>query len=144
MSKETQIVEAEQESTNIETTQAEEIEAKLERIEQIIVQRESFSGPLPHPDHFKRYNQTVPGSANRLLRMAEDDLAHIHKMKQQQASIEKIATIGGLLTGWSIAMVALIGSGYLILNGHDIAGAVLGTGSLASLVGIFVYGRKSK
>ena len=49
MSKETQIVEAEQESTNIETTQAEEIEAKLERIEQIIVQKsESFSGPLPH------------------------------------------------------------------------------------------------
>lgn len=144
MSKETQVIEAEQEATNIETTQAEEIEAKLERIEQIIVQRESFSGPLPHPDHLKRYNQIVPGSANRLLKMAEDDLAHIHKMKQQQASIEKIATIGGLLTGWSIAMVALLGSGYLILNGHDIAGAMLGTGSLASLVGIFVYGRKSK
>lgn len=145
MSKESVITKTEQKSANPETIQAEEIEAKLERIEQIIIQREeSFSGPLPHPEHFKKYNQILPGSGNRLLKMAEDDLAHIHKMKQQQASIEKIATIGGLFTGWSIAIVALVGSGYLILNGHDIAGAVLGTGSLASLVGVFVYGRKSK
>ncbi len=145
MSKENVLAKAEQESANPEILQAEEIKAELDRIEQILIKREeSFSGPLPHPEHFKKYNQIVPGSANRLLKMTEDDLKHIHTIQTSQMLIEKIATIGGLIAGWSIAVIALVGSGYLILENHDIAGTVLGTGTLTTLVGVFVYGRKSQ
>ncbi|MDN5077627.1 DUF2335 domain-containing protein [Aliarcobacter butzleri] len=133
----------EQESANQELLQAEEIiKAEIGRLEQIIIKREeSFSGPLPHPEHFKKYNQIVPGSANRLLKMAEDDLAHAHSMQRKQLNIELFAVVAGLIVGATIALVALIGSGYLIMQGHDIAGAILGGGSLASLVGVFIYGR---
>ncbi|MFW2600176.1 DUF2335 domain-containing protein [Aliarcobacter butzleri] len=144
MSKENVITKVEQESANPETIQAEEIKAELERIEQILVQKESFSGPLPHPEHFKKYNQIVPGSANRLLKMAEDDLAHVHSIQRRQSNTETAATILGLISGFAIAIIALVGSGYLIMQGHDVAGAVLGTGSLASLVSVFVYGKKSQ
>ena len=143
MSKENVIAKTEQESA--EALHAEEIKAELERIEQILIKKEErFSGPLPHPEHFKKYNQIVPGSANRLLKMAEDDLAHIHSIQKSQVLMENIATIGGLITGWSIAVISLVGSGYLIMNGHDVAGSILGGTSLASLVGVFVYGRKSQ
>lgn len=143
MNKENVIAKTEQESA--EALHAEEIKAELERIEQILIKKEErFSGPLPHPEHFKKYNQIVPGSANRLLKMAEDDLAHIHSIQKSQVLMENIATIGGLITGWSIAVISLVGSGYLIMNGHDIAGSILGGTSLASLVGVFVYGRKSQ
>lgn len=145
MNKENVVAKKEQESANPEVIQAEEIKAELDRIEQILIKREeSFSGPLPHPEHFKKYNQIVPGSANRLLKMTEDDLKHIHTIQISQMSIEKIATIGGLIAGWTIAVIALVGSGYLILENHDIAGTVLGTGTLTTLVGVFVYGRKSQ
>ncbi len=145
MNKENVVAKTEQESANPEIIQAEEIKAELDRIEQILIKREeSFSGPLPHPEHFKKYNQIVPGSANRLLKMTEDDLKHIHTIQNSQMSIEKIATIGGLIAGWTIAIIALVGSGYLILENHDIAGTVLGTGTLTTLVGVFVYGRKSQ
>ena len=32
---------------------------------------EAFSGPLPSPDAFERYNQVVPDAGNRILAMAE-------------------------------------------------------------------------
>lgn len=145
MNKENVVAKTEQESANPEVIQAEEIKAELDRIEQILIKKEeSFSGPLPHPEHFKKYNQIVPGSANRLLKMTEDDLKHIHTIQTSQMSIEQIATIGGLIAGWTIAVIALVGSGYLILENHDIAGTVLGTGTLTTLVGVFVYGRKSQ
>ena len=76
--------------------------------------------------------------------MAEDDLSHIHSIQKSQITIEAIATIGGLIIGGIIAITALVGSGYLIIKGHDVAGALLGTGTLSSLVGIFVYGRRSQ
>ena len=51
-------------------------------------------------------------------------LKHIHNIQNSQISIEKIATIGGLIAGWTIAVIALLGSGYLIIENHDIAGTV--------------------
>ena len=54
MNKENVVAKTEQESANPEIIQAEEIKAELDRIEQILIKREeSFSGPLPHPEHFK-------------------------------------------------------------------------------------------
>jgi len=105
---------------------------------------ESFSGPLPHPDHFRKYNQTVAGSANRLLKMVEDDLMHRHYVQKKQTNIEAFAVVIGLIAGTIIALVALIGSGYLIIKGHDTVGAILGTGSLGSLVSVFIYGKITK
>ena len=36
----------------------------------------TFQGPLPHPDHFEKYNEILPGSAERILKMAENQ--HIY------------------------------------------------------------------
>lgn len=154
MNEENVIIKTEQESANNLTSinkediqiLKNEVHSELEEIreiKQILIKREeSFSGPLPHPDHFRKYNQIVPGSANRLLKMAEDDLKHIHDMQKSQDFTNKMATLSGLFAGWSIAMVCLIGSGYLIMNDHDVAGAVLGAGALTSLVSVFVVGKK--
>lgn len=34
-------------------------------------QREYFEGPLPHPKMFKQYESILPGSADRIITMAE-------------------------------------------------------------------------
>jgi len=38
--------------------------------------RQDFTGPLPHPSILAGYNQVLPGSAERILVMAEKQLDH--------------------------------------------------------------------
>lgn len=40
---------------------------------EVIHVQTSFSGPLPSPEDFARYNQTLPGAADRILAMAEKE-----------------------------------------------------------------------
>ena len=38
-----------------------------------IFSQSEYSGPLPHPITFEGYEKTIPGSANRIIIMAEDN-----------------------------------------------------------------------
>ncbi len=120
----------------------EQIKVISQEVKQVIVKNEKFIGPLPHPEHFAKYNEIVKGSGDRLIRMAEKDLSHQHFMQKLYGFMDGFTAIGGLIIGAIVAMTSLLGSGYLILQNHDIAGTVLGTGALSSLVGVFVYGTK--
>ena len=37
---------------------------------------ETFSGPLPHPDLLRKYDSTMPGSAERIFRYVEQEAEH--------------------------------------------------------------------
>lgn len=41
--------------------------------QQIVARAESFAGPLPHPDLLKKYDEVLPGTAERILAMAEEE-----------------------------------------------------------------------
>ena len=47
-------------------------EQKTNLVQTLSVSR-SFSGPLPPPEDFERYNQVAPDAANRILAMAEKE-----------------------------------------------------------------------
>jgi hypothetical protein len=42
---------------------------------------ELFRGPLPPPDHFKGYEEVVPGGAREILNMAKREQRHRHRMQ---------------------------------------------------------------
>lgn len=46
---------------------------------------EQFSGPLPRPQDLAKYNETLPGAAERILVMAEKEQAHRHEMDKEEA-----------------------------------------------------------
>lgn len=50
-------------------------EKRLELINVLQVSRvqTTFSGPLPPPEDFKRYNEVLPNAADRILSMAENE-----------------------------------------------------------------------
>lgn len=50
----------------------------------------SYSGPLPHPDLFAQYDSVVPGAAERILSMAEQNL-ELQSESIQNERIEKKA-----------------------------------------------------
>ena len=56
--------------------------------QQTIVQHQ-YSGPIPPPDALKGYEDVCPGSADRILAMAEREAVHRHKYETEVLEIQK-------------------------------------------------------
>ncbi len=50
-----------------------EVKAEIQREVSIVAHQESYSGPLPPASEFAKYNETLPGAAERILAMAEKE-----------------------------------------------------------------------
>lgn len=108
------------------------------------VQRTTFAGPLPPPTLFAEYDRIVPGGAERLLKMAENQSEHRQLLEKSVIKSDIKKSYLGVIFGFLIGMTGLCLSGYVILHGHDLAGSALGGTSLISLVSVFVYGKRGK
>lgn len=102
------------------------------------------SGPLPSPDVLAQYNQVLPGAAERIIRMAEDQQAHRFKMETKVAATESRNSTLGIATGFIIGMTTIIGGIIGILYGKELSGLAFGGTGLVSLVGVFIYGTRSR
>ena len=69
---------------------------------------EAFAGPLPHPDHYAAYEQTLVGAADRILVLTERQSSH----RQSQEAVELRANIDARTRGqWFAFIVALTSLG---------------------------------
>lgn len=102
-----------------------------------------FSGPLPLPEHLARYDEILPGSAERMLKMAESQA--LHRQRIESAVIDSGAQNSrlGLVFAFIICMTCLAISAWGMYVGNGIAGAVVGALGLGSIVGAFIYGTNS-
>ncbi len=107
-----------------------------------VVVKHSFSGPLPPPEVLKRFDEVVPGSAERIIKMAEGQFAHRTELERKVISSDIARSKLGQVLGFIIAIVGLICSVIISLYGNQIAGTILGVGTLASLVSVFMYGSR--
>ena len=101
----------------------------------------SYSGPLPPPEALQRYDQILPGSANRIIKMAESQ--HEHRQKPEKTVVESNAFSQkvGLILGFVVAMTAIVGGIWLAGEGKSGSGVTAIIAALAALVGVFVYGK---
>jgi len=90
------------------------------------------------------YETILPGAAERILAMAENQSNHRQKMEAKALSFEGRNSLLGILAGWFIGVFGLSVAGFCIYTGHDTAGGVIGGVSLASLVGTFIYGTRER
>jgi len=114
---------------------------------------QQYSGPLPHPDMLIKYEDALPGSADRIIKMAElqslhrqsveksESEAKIHLEKQYQKS-EFIITVFGQIFAFAICVLALSLGVYCILNGILWAGGFLGGFPIVAIIGMFLFKRK--
>lgn len=100
----------------------------------ILAQQQKWSGPLPAPADLEHFNDIVPGSADRILRMAEAEGEHARKMQSRSVTWTIITTILGQFFGFGIACGGLYGSYLLALAGHPWVAATMAGGSLATIV----------
>lgn len=107
----------------------------------VIAQESQFHGPIPHPEHLARYDAIVPGAAERILCMAEDDAAHQQHM--ERAALEAAArhVARGQHYGLGIGLAGLIASVVMALFGHEWSASIIGGSTVVGLVAAFVVGR---
>lgn len=105
---------------------------------------QAFSGPLPHPDILKKFDEVVPGAAERIIKMAEGQFEHRTALERKVIESDIERSKRGQVLGFLIAIVGLVASALIAIFGNAIAGGIIGVGTLASLVGVFMYGAKTR
>lgn len=117
--------------------QRDQIVARVVRV----TQSEMFQGPIAHPKHLRQYEDILPGSADRIIRMAESQLEHSQKMQERVLDAEIYDHKSGRLYGF-LALTALIVGGVVTgaLGMEALSLAFLGAGALG-VVGSFIRGK---
>jgi len=119
----------------------EEKRVHLQAVLQSAFRMSHFSGPLPPPEALAGYEKILPGAADRIFKMAEDQNAHRRHLEttaiESKVSVQKWGLIGGLV----VAMTAIGGGIYLTAHGMSGSGLAAIITPLAALVGVFIYGK---
>lgn len=105
-------------------------------------QREYFEGPLPHPKMFKQYESILPGSADRIITMAEKQ--QDHRMQLEKIAIEGQvkSNVRGQSFGFATFIVGLLVSIAFAYFGMYTYAGILATGTIVTIVGLFLNGEK--
>lgn len=118
-------------------------EDKREEFISRIVLQEQYSGPLAHPRIVAGYERFLPGSADRILSMAESQQQP--RMQQedrgQQAAIERDRR--AMNRGFVLALTLMAVSALAIYTGSDLVGFGVVATSVVSLAGVFLYSHYS-
>lgn len=103
-----------------------------------------YQGPLPLPDHFRQYDEILPGAAHRILSLAEQQSAHRQYLEKHVIRGDGRRAWCGLIVGFILAGGCIGGGIWLASTGHEVPGATIATFSVASIVGVFIYGTQSR
>ncbi len=117
-----------------------------------------WAGPLPAPEDFRQYEETLPGAAERILTMAENQQRH--RMSHENSALEldkfSLETAKSNLakdaarSTWGMALAFILGmtglgcSTFLAAIDRWEAGLPLGLAIIASLVGAFIHSVKTR
>ena len=73
---------------------------------------QQWSGPLPPPAALEKFNQIIPGGADRILAMAEKE--QVHRIEYEKVGLN--ATAGeskrGQFLGAAVSVIAILGAVY--------------------------------
>ena len=99
---------------------------------------------MPPPEVLVQYNQTVPDAAERIITMAESQSRHRQELESKVIESDIKNSRLGLHYGLIIGLAAVIGGTICITSGYEVGGSIIGGTGLTGLVGVFVYGSRSK
>lgn len=101
----------------------------------------AFSGPLPPPDVLAAYEHALPGCAERIILMAEEQGTHRRAMERAELEANRKSQTRGQYLAFVLAFVVSAGGIYLLAAGQSVEGLVALLTPLAGLAGIFLINR---
>lgn len=72
-----------------------------------VMNEESFSGPIPPPSVLKQYEEMQPGSADRILKMAEMQAEHRMELEKKAIGGQVDQSKRGQVFGFILALVCI-------------------------------------
>ena len=116
---------------------------QLARVEQVTTR---FSGLVPHPDILAGYEKVCPGAAERIIKMAENQTAHRIELEKIVIDSNNKKAQNGQVFAFAITIVAIIAGSIVAIIGKNTAsyllGGILSGGTIVSVVGLFLYGKR--
>lgn len=112
----------------------------IKEIEVVIEQRSIYSGPIPSPEMLKQFDEVIPNGADRIMTMAENQSNHRMNLETKVVNANNRDSLLGIIFAGILGIVGLIGGLCLIYTGKSISGFIFSSGSLATLVGLYLKG----
>lgn len=143
------LMELKEEGVQIPINVTEVLESLPEEKRKVIVgalcaveESSTFRGPLPPPDILKGYEVILPGSFERILKMAEKQQEH--RMSIEKTIVDRRTRQSGRGQIFGAILALLFGAGAVFLGyfGHDILAGVISTTTIIGLATIFVLSKK--
>lgn len=120
-----------------ETDNSEEMKKVLARV----IEQE-FSGPIPPPNIIAGYENAIPGSADRIIRMAEQQSSHRQQMELMEIKAEARDSLLGVIFAFGLGMGCLAACIIMVVMvpvaAGAICGSILGVTGIASIVTAFL------
>lgn len=108
-----------------------------------LVHQEAYQGPLPHPDLLVKYEEIIPGSAERILSMAEKEQQHRHQLENEVIKKEITQKGRGLNFGFTLALLIVVVGAYLLIIDKSLQGFSLILGSIAMIIAPFFFNKNN-
>lgn len=86
----------------------------------------TFSGPIPHPDLLKGYEDIAKGSAGRIISMAEKQQEHRMMLERKLQQTESRDSLAGILCATIISIGCLVAGVAVALKSPGVSGKFLG------------------
>ena len=111
---------------------------------EVEIRTQHFQGPIPPPNTLAEYENIVPGAAERILTMAENQGKHRRNLEVKVIDKDSDRASKGQIFAFIIAMTIIIGGFLLIWHGKSLEGMTSIIGAIATLAGVFIYGKVNK
>lgn len=111
---------------------------------EVKVEQKLFSGPIPSPAILEGYEHLVKGSAERIIRMAEEQSTHRRHIEKKVIESEVLNSRLGIIFAFIIAMTTILGGVWVMVNASAYGGAFVVAIGLGGVVSTFIVGTKSR
>lgn len=99
---------------------------------------EMFSGPIPHPDILKGYDQIDPGAGKLIIENGVAESKHRRDIERKAIEYSRRDRQRRDWMGFIVALVIVFVGALLIYLGHTITGSILSGVSALGVVGLFL------
>lgn len=136
-------VESEKDNLKLDNNSEEDEEERKTDVRKIVSQViAEYSGPIPPPSIMSGYENILPGSADRIFKMAEEQADHRRNMEKMMVESEvrnsRLGVIFALVICCLVLIVALLMVIIVPNSAGVIVGGLLGASGLTSIVFVFI------
>ena len=105
----------------------------------------TYTGPMPPARELRTLERLQPGATERFLRLVEGEAVHRRALQSRLTWFNGVNATLGVVFGGIIGLVGVGGGIYGMVTGRiaDLAGAGVVMTALASLVGVYMAGRRT-